>query len=143
MTEGNLHTTNILLGVMASASVLQILVLIGMGVLAYRLYRQTLQVVRDIERRQIAPVSAEVLATIGRLDGILNDVKNVTTRVTQRTARVDSAIDHTIDRVDETAGRVRDSFGSGIHQLIGFVHGVTAAARGLLGPRRPGEGPAA
>ena len=143
MNEDSLYTTNLLLGVMASASVLQILVLIGIGVMAFRLYRQTLQTVRGIEERQIAPVVAEVLAVIGRLDAIVGDVKNVTTRLTRRTERVGSAIEHTVDRVDDTAGRVRDSVGSGIHQLVGFLHGAKAAARGLLGPRRPGEGPVA
>ena len=139
----DLHTTNILLGIMASASVLQILVLIGVGVMAFRLYRQTLQAVRDIEQRQIAPVVADATALMGRLDAILGDVKDLTTRVTRRTERVDSAIDHTMDRVEETAGRVRESVGSGIHRLIGLGHGVKEVARGLLGGRYPGEKPAA
>jgi methyl-accepting chemotaxis protein len=136
MIEGNLNTTNILLGIMAAVSVLQALVLIGVGVMAYRLYSQALQAIHDIEQRQIAPLRA-------RVDAILGDVKDVTGRVTRQTERVDSAIHHTIHRVDETADRVRDSVGSRINQLMGLVHGVTCAVQGLFNGRRSGQAPAA
>jgi hypothetical protein len=136
MIEGNLNTTNILLGIMAAVSVLQALVLIGVGVMAYRLYSQALQAIHDIEQRQIAPLRA-------RVDAILGDVKDVTGRVTRQTERVDSAIHHTIHRVDETAERVRDSVGSRINQLMGLVHGVTCAVQGLFNGRRSGQAPAA
>lgn len=141
MIEGSLNTTNILLGIMAAVSVLQVLVLIGAGVMAFRLYRQALQTVRDIEQRQIAPLTAHVHSLMARVDGILGDVKDVTTRVTRRTERIDSAIDHTMHRADETAGRVRDSVGSGINRLMGLVHGVICAVQGLCGGRRSGGGP--
>ncbi len=143
MIESNLNTTNVLLGIMAAVSVLQALVLIGVGVMAFRLYRQTLQTIRDIEQRQIAPLAAHVNALMARVDGILGDVKDVTGRVTRQTERVDSAIHHTIHRVDETAGRVRDSVGSRINQLMGLVHGVSGAVQGLFNGRRSGEAPAA
>lgn len=142
MTEANLNTTNILLGIMAAASVLQALVLIGLGVMAFRLYRQTLQTVRDIERRQIAPLAAQVTALMAKVDGILHDVKDVTARVTRQTERVDSAIHQTMHRVDETAGRVRDSVASRITRFRGIVHGVTCAVQGLFTGRRSGEAPA-
>lgn len=139
MIEGNLNTTNVLLAIMAAVSVLQALVLIGVGVMAFRVYRQTLQTIRDIEQRQIAPLAAHVNALMGRVDGILGDVKDVTARVTRQTERVDSAIHHTMHRVDETTGRVRDSVGSGINQVLGLVHGVTCAVQGLFNGRRSGE----
>jgi hypothetical protein len=136
MVEANLNTTNILLGIMAAVSVLQALVFIGVGVMAFRLYRQTLQTIREIEQRQIAPLAAQVTALMARVDGILGDVKDVTGRVTRQTERVDSAIHHTIHRVDETAGRVRDSVGWRINQLMGLVHGATCAVQGLFNGRR-------
>jgi methyl-accepting chemotaxis protein len=135
----DLNTTNILLGIMAAVSVLQMLVLVAVGVLAYRLYRQAVQTVRDVEQRQIAPLTAQIRSLIGRFDGVLDDVKAMTARVTRRTERIDSAIDHTMERVDETAGRMRDSVGSSIHQLMGLVHGMKAVAKGLLGGPNPDE----
>jgi hypothetical protein len=92
MIDGNLNTTNILLGIMAAVSVLQALVLIGAGVLALRLYRQTLKTITDIEERQVAPLAAAVAGLVATVDGILVDVKDVTTRVARRTERVDEAV---------------------------------------------------
>ena len=136
MIEGNLNTTNILLGIMAAVSLLQGLVLIGVAVIGFRLYRQAMQTIRDIEERQIAPITAHVTALIARVDSILGDVKDVTNRVTRQTERVDSAIHHTMHRVDETAGRMRDTVSSRIHQLMGLVHGVTCAVQGLFNGKR-------
>src|SRR5438093_10856255 len=81
MNAGNLDTTNLLLGIMAVVSVLEALVLIGVGVMAYRLYAQTMQTVREIEARQLAPLAARLNALMTRVDAILGDVKEVTTRV--------------------------------------------------------------
>jgi len=105
MNAGNLDTTNLLLGIMAVVSVFEAILLIGVGVMAYRLYTQAMRTVREIEERQIAPLVARVNALMTRVDAILVDVKEVTSRVTDRTERVDAAIRHTMDRVDETAAR--------------------------------------
>jgi hypothetical protein len=59
-------------------------------------YRRVMQVVADLETRQIAPLREKV-------DAILLDVKAVTASVNQQTERVDHAITGTVDRVDETA----------------------------------------
>jgi|SRR5688572_23026909 hypothetical protein len=136
MTEGNLNTTNILLGIMAAVSVLQALVLIGVGFFAFRLYRQALLAIREIEQRQVAPLAAHVHALMSRVDAIVGDVKDVTGRVTRQTERVDTAIHHTMHRVDETTDRVRESVGSRISQLMRLVHGVTCAVQSLFTGRR-------
>ena len=138
----DLNTTNILLGIMAAVSVLQVLVLIGVVVLALRLYRQTIQTIRDVEQRQIAPLAANVAALVRTVDGILADVKDVTARVTRQTERVDTAILHTMHSVDETAGRVLDSVESRITRIAGLVRGVTCAIQDLFRGRRSGETPA-
>ena len=62
MIEGNLNTTNLLLGIMAAVSVLEALLLIAVGVMAFKLYRQTLETVREIEQRQVAPLAAKLRA---------------------------------------------------------------------------------
>jgi len=85
MNAGNLDTTNLLLGIMAAVSVLEALVVLGVGVMAYRLYSQTMTTVRELEARQIAPLVARVNALMTRVDTILGDVKEVTARVSDRT----------------------------------------------------------
>jgi len=100
MPAGNLDTTNLLLGIMAAVSVLEALLLIGVGIFAYRLYAQAMQTMREIEQRQVAPLVAKVTMLMEKVDGILVDVKEVTARVTKQTERVDSAIHGTIEKVD-------------------------------------------
>ena len=141
MIEGNLNTTNVLLAVMAAVSVLQALVLIGVVVLAIRIYRRTLQAIRDIEQRQVAPLAANVAALVGTVEGILADVKDVTARVTRQTERVDAALQYTMHSVDDSAGRVFDSVESRIARIARLVHGVTIAVQSLFRGRRSGEAP--
>jgi hypothetical protein len=139
MNAGNLDTTNLLLGIMAAVSVLEALVLIGVGVMAYRLYGQAMHTIRDIEARQIAPLVARVDALMARVDAILADVKDVTARVTYRTERVDAAIRDTMGRVDETAGRVRSSVSWRVNRVLTLVHAARAALDGFFHHGRRAE----
>jgi len=125
MNAGNLDTTNLLLGIMAAVSVLEALLLVGVGVMAYRLYTQTMRTVQEIEARQIAPLVARVNALLTRVDTILGDVKEVTGRVSNRTERVDSAIRNTTSSVS-----------SGVNRVLSLVHNARAAVDGFLHHRR-------
>jgi hypothetical protein len=143
MNTGNLDTTNLLLGIMAAVSVLEAILLLGVGVMAYRLYTQAMRAVHEIEERQIAPLVAKVNALMIRVDAILLDVKEVTSRVTHRTERVDAAIRHTMERVDETAGRVRSSVSARVNRVLTLVHTARAAVDSFFhnGRRPSGEAP--
>jgi len=129
MNAGNLDTTNLFLGVMAAVSLLEALVLIGVGVLAYRLYTQAVQTVREIEARQIAPLAARVNTLMTSVDAILGDVKEVTSRVSNRTERVDTAIRNTTTSVSSRVNRV-----------LTLVHTARAAVDGFLHHRRAEQG---
>ena len=122
---GNLDTTNVLLGIMAGVSVLEALVLIGIGVGGFMIYRRVMQVVEDLETRQIAPLREKA-------DAILADVKTVTARVSQQTERVDHAISGTIHRVDETADKVKGSVRDKVNQAAGVIRGIRAVILSLL-----------
>ena len=132
MPEANLDTTNLLLGIMAAVSVLEALLLIGVGVMAWKLYRQTLQTVHDIEQRQVAPLRARVETLMGTVDGILVDVKRVTESVGAQTERVNSAISTTIDRVDETADRVKHTVSYRVGRVLGVIQGARAAVESVF-----------
>src|SRR3954469_9065935 len=121
----NLDTTNVLLGIMAAVSVLEALLLLGMGIGGFIVYRKVMQLVSDLEQRQIAPLREKV-------DAILADVQTVTARVSQQTERVDHAISGTIHRVDETADRVKGSVRDKVSQAVGVVRGVRAVISSLL-----------
>lgn len=131
MIDGNLDTTNALLAVMAAVSVLQALVLLTAAVLGYRLYRQAMRTVREIEQRRIAPLAERVQTLLARVDAILADVKDITGRVTRGT-----------ERVNVTAGRVRASAATRVSQVAGIVHAVRGAVGHWLSAGSPTRTPA-
>lgn len=140
MIEGNLDTTNLLLGIMAAVSVLEALLLIAVGVMAWKLYSQTMETVREIEQRQVAPLAAKVQTLMGTVDGILVDVKGITSRLNEQSERVNTAISTTIDRVDETADRVKTSLAYRVQRVASLVQGMRAAVGSLFnGHTRRGE----
>ena len=144
MTAGNLDTTNLLLGIMAAVSVLEALLLVVVGVMAYRLYSRAMETVKEIEQRQVAPLVAKVNVLMAKVDGVLGDIKEITARVTRQTERVDSAIDGTIDRVDETAARVKSSVVSQVGRVFAFFTGARNVMDQYFTGRRPSkEAPAA
>jgi methyl-accepting chemotaxis protein len=131
----DLHTTNVLLGIMAAVSVLEALLLIGMGIGAYLAYSRVTRLISDLEARQIAPLREKV-------EAILADVKSVTARVTQQTERVEHAISGTMGRVDDTAERVRESVRDKVNQAVGVIRGVRAVLASLMRAEHPQEPPA-
>ena len=122
---GDPNSLSVPLWIMAVASALQVLLLIGIGVAGYLFYTRVTTLMTDLEARQIAPIRE-------RVDAILADVKGITTRVHQQTARVDHAITGTIDRVDDTAARVRDGLHEKVNQVAGVIRGVRAVIMSLL-----------
>lgn len=143
MIDGNLDTTNVLLAVLAAVSILEGVVLLAALAFGYRLYRQAMQTVRDIEARQLAPLASRVQALAASVEAILADVKGVTGRVSRGTERVDTAIAASIDRVDRTAGRVRASMTSRIARVAGFMQGVRSAVENLWNGRHRPHAPTA
>lgn len=123
---GDLGTTNMWLAIMAIVSVLEALLLIGIGVAGMLMYRRVMQVVNDLETRQITPVREKV-------DAILLDVKAVTANVNQQTERVNHAISGTMERVDETADRVKGSVRDQVNRAVGIVQGLRAVVLSVLG----------
>jgi len=122
----DLSTTNIFLGIMAAVSLLEALVIVGIGVGAYLLYKRVMELVNGLEQRQVAPAMA-------RVNAILDDVKVVSARVKEETERVDQAIRTTMDRVDDTADRVRSNVRAKTSRLVGVLRGVRVAVESMLG----------
>jgi hypothetical protein len=123
--NGELGTTNLLLGIMAAVSVLEALLLVGVGAGCFTVYRRVMTLVEGLETRQVAPAMV-------RVNGILDDVKVVTTRVKEETERVDDAIRTTMHRVDDTADRVRSNVRIKTSRIVGFVRGLRVAIESIL-----------
>ena len=122
---GDLHDTNVALFIMAAVSVLEALVLIGIGIGGWLVYRRAMQLVNDLEARQIAPVREKV-------DAILGDVKSLTARVNSEAERVDQAIHGTINRVDNTAEHVKSTVKEKVNDAAGVIRGIRAAIVSML-----------
>lgn len=120
-----LETTNVWLMIMAIVSMLEAIVLIGLAVAGFLVYRRVMALVNDLEARQIAPIREKV-------DAILGDVKAVTARVSHEAERVDHAIHGTMDRVDHTATHVRNTVMDKVHYAAGIVRGVRAAIVSMM-----------
>ena len=129
---GELGTTNLLLGIMAAVSVLEALVITGLGVAGFMAYRKVMELVAGLETRQVAPAMA-------RVNAILEDVKDVTAKVKQETERVDHAIHQTMDRIDDTADRVRSNVRAKTSWMVGFVRGLRVAIEGVLQTRHQAQ----
>ena len=123
--ETNLETTNILLGIMAAVSVLEALLIVGLGIAGWRAYRRMLSLVIAVEARHVLPAMA-------RVNRLLDDISAVTATVKDDTERVDYAIHRTIGRVDDTARRMRSNVVAKTSRLVGFVRGVRVAIESLL-----------
>jgi hypothetical protein len=123
--DGNLGTTNVILGIMAAVSVLEALLVIGIGVAGYLVYRRVMDLIEGIEARQVAPAMA-------RVNAILDDVKVVSAKVKEETERVDYAIRSTMNRVDDTADRVRTNVRARTSRIVGFVRGARVALESIL-----------
>jgi hypothetical protein len=121
----DVNSLSIPLWIMAVVSMLQALLLIGIGVGGFVVYSRVMTLVNDLEARQIEPLREKV-------DAILADVKSVTARVSQQTERVDTAISGTIDRVDDTAARVRAGVHDRVSQAAGIVRGIRAVIMSML-----------
>src|SRR5438067_4789828 len=126
--SGELGTTNLLLGVMAVVSVLEALVVLGMGIAGFMVYRKVMELVAGLEARQVAPAMV-------RVNAILDDVKGVTAKVRQETDRVDEAIHTTIDRIDDTADRVRSNVRAKTSRVVGFIRGLRVALESVMATR--------
>jgi pyrimidine operon attenuation protein/uracil phosphoribosyltransferase len=121
----SLETTNILLGIMVVVSILEAVMLIGMGIAGWKAYRQFMDLANRLEERHVSPAMV-------RLNAVLDDLQRVMSTVKHETDRVDEAIHRTMDRVDDTAQRVRSTVVAKTSRLVGFIRGARVALETLL-----------
>ncbi len=123
---GSLDTTNTMLAIIAAVSVLQGLVLLGVGIGAWKLYRAATATLREIDERRVQPIAAKVDGLLDRAQQVTDRVHQLTDRVHQRAERVEAAIDDTVGRVTHTATGVKSSVGDTVHKVSDAVSGLRA-----------------
>ncbi len=120
----DLTTTNVLLAVLATASVVQAIVFIGAGIAALRAYRAFMTLAAGIEARQVAPVVAVVTR-------ILEDVRAITATMRHGTARVDDAVSTAVRGAENVASHLQLTLRRRVEAIAGLSRGLRAAARVL------------
>ncbi|MDQ3068872.1 MAG: hypothetical protein M3R55_03980 [Acidobacteriota bacterium] len=124
---GSLDTTNTMLAIIAAVSVLQGLVLLGIGIAALKLYKAATVSMREIDERRVKPLMAKVEGITAKAEGILDQVQHLTARVQRKAEKVEAAFDGTVERVDETAHKVRSSVNDTVHRVTDVVGGLRSA----------------
>lgn len=133
-----LHTTNLLLGIMAGVSVFEALVIIGIAIAGYTAYRRAMagvdraMSVVDQGLVMVKGFEARSAVTLQQVNAILDDVKGVTATVKGETERVDQAIHTTLHRIDDTADRMRTNVRVKTSTLVGVIRGARVALDAFL-----------
>lgn len=133
----SLDTTNTMLAIIAAVSLLQGLLIIGMGIAGWKLYRLATTTLREIDERRVRPIAAKVDGLVDRAHQITERVHHITERVQKRAEKVDAVIDETVGRVGETATGVRMGVADTVHRVSGAMTGLRAA---LVDALTTGEG---
>jgi hypothetical protein len=114
----NLETTNTWLAVMAIATVVQTLLLIGIAVAAWVAMSRATEAIRQIEERHLLPLGA-------RVHQVADDVQEVITRV----RRADDAVRSQLTRLDSAAHVAGHAIGAKVWPVVGISRAVAAAVR--------------
>ena len=134
MFDSSLGTTNLLLGIIAAVSVLQIVLLAGVAVAAWKVYVRSVDALAGA-RQQIEPVVARVAELAERVDGITDDVKNVTSRVASATVLAESAVATAAAVVGYGLGGATAAAARKTLRLYGVARGLRAAYRAFVRPK--------
>ena len=125
MTSADLATTNAWLAVIAIASVVQSLVVIGLVVAVFRLVRRTESAVDEVKREYLEPIAT-------RTNKVIGEVEDALARFRSMDDRVSGAIDRTSEGLSAVAGVANRRF----WPVVGVVRGLRAIAGAIADRRR-------
>src|SRR5262249_24243799 len=100
----DLTTTNILLGILAAVSVVELAMLIGAGVMGLRMYREMTDQIRTMEQRHVAPMVAQAMPLLAEGKTLAQEGKVLAeeARTLMQTAqRIALRVEHSTSRMDE------------------------------------------
>jgi hypothetical protein len=134
MSPADLSTTNVWLAVIAIASVLQLLLIVGLLVGAVRFFRRIEATIDRITEQHIAPISA-------RANKVIDDMEDVMARVQS----FDDGMRRTLSRVGDGVSIATSVMRSRFWPVVGVLKGLKAGlaslkrAPGDRAPRRSGK----
>jgi hypothetical protein len=128
MTSADLATTNAWLAVIAIASLVQSLVIIGLLVVMFRLVRRTESAVAEVKREYLEPITA-------RTNKVIGEVEDALARFRSMDDRVSGAIHRTTEGLSAVATVAQRRF----WPVVGVVRGLRAVAGAIRDRRRQSE----
>jgi hypothetical protein len=141
MADGNLATTNLLLGIMAAVSLFEAILIIALGVMAWRLFARVNRTLQEIEQRQIAPLTARVNLLMDRVDEVLNEANQLRSRVADHLRHLDSTVRSAAGHAGATLSRTRRGLATPIGHLVGAARGARVAWESFFVDRHDGGAP--
>ncbi len=142
----DLTTTNVLLGVMAVVSVIEVIALIVAWVMGMRMYRQISDQIQTLEQRHLAPLSARMLPLMDNAKALtvqaaplMDDAKTLmqsmqraSERIEHSLSRMDEAVQGTIDTAEQAVDKVQGGMRKTAGTVVGVVRGVRTAIETFL-----------
>ena len=122
----SLQTTNVWLAILAIVSLLEFLMILAAGVLAFKLYKEAMSTIQAIERVHIAPLRM-------RVDLLLDQVEIMTDTVKHAQESVSDTLRHVTGAGTLVAGAVRAK----AWPILGIIQGLKSAASAI---RKNGKG---
>ncbi len=115
MASADLGTTNVWLALIAVSSVVQLLIVLGIAISAFRFYKRMENTAERIAHDHIEPVSA-------RAHKVIDEIEDVMTRV--RT--FDDDVRRTITRVGDGVGLATTAVRGRLWPVVGLLRGLRA-----------------
>jgi hypothetical protein len=128
MTSADLATTNTWLAIIAIASLVQSLVIIGLVVAVFRLVGRTESAVEEVKREYLEPIAT-------RTNKVIGEVEDALARFRSMDDRVSGAINRTSEGLSVVAGVAKRRF----WPVVGVVRGLRAIAGAIAERRRQSE----
>jgi len=123
---GSLTTTNVWLGIIAGVSLVELLAVVTVAFLAFKLYKRAIAVVERVEHDYVVPLNAKANAVIAEAQTVVGRARALEERVRGM-----------VVKVEDTAGRVA-SVAQHAWPVVGTWRAVTAALGSLR--HQNGEG---
>jgi hypothetical protein len=137
MTIEGLGWTNFFLGILAVLSLIQFLIIAGVGFFAYRAYRKAAAAIETVEQRHIAPLRQKAEQVIDEAKGVVDRAQDLVERVRHAEESVAEAVKHAADASGQFVGSMRAKS----WPLVGVVRGVKVAIDAMFNGRSHSPSP--
>jgi len=137
MNPDHLATTNVWLGIIASVSVINLLMVLGAALYAMKLYKDAMTSIKTMVGNHIEPLTTDVRRVLAHAEPLTADVRRViaaTEDVIERFQSADDAVRGAITKVD---GAAHAAVGAVRHQVLPMWGLFRAVQAGLSAFRRP------